>query len=189
MSFRVVFICEDHTLDQYIIRPVLVALLSHLGKPRAQIRAVTDPRLTGLAHLRRELPGVLRRYAQLADLMVVAIDQDCDAQRRDAFERLLGSCEGREKTVLVTAEQELEVWAMWGERGQLGEQWSEVRRECHPKERFLPSLLAPADLRQPGRGRSRLAASSLQRGWTSLAAGCPELGELESRLRDRFRQS
>lgn len=186
MSYRVALICEDHTLDQYILRPVAEALLREIGKPRAIVRPVTDPRLKGLGDLRKELPNLIKRYGPISDLVIVAIDADCEdgqegrVSRAASFASLL---QHAENAVLVVAIQELEVWAMWGARGRLDVPWSTVRAECHPKEVYFERLLTNADARQPGRGRTRLIAESLASGWASLATGCPELAELAMQVR------
>lgn len=186
MSYRVMFVCEDHTLDQYILRPVLKSLLNYLGKPKADVRAVTDPKLSGIGDLRRDMCSIVTRYTVVSDLLIIAVDGDCVEDRQSSFEEALAQCPGHEKALVVVARQELEVWAIWGSKDELGDGWSTITQECHPKETYFEGLAKPGDARRPDRGRTRLTSLSLGRGWRSLAQGCPELGELEARVRPRL---
>jgi hypothetical protein len=189
MSYRVAVVCEDHRLDQYILRPVLESLLAKLGKPRARVTAVTNPQLTGFSTLLTRLCEVVERYDGVVDLVVIASDTDCDDGidgRRDKCAQLrnrLDSCRlMRANVVVVCAIQEIEVWALWGARANLPA-WNVVRGDCDPKETYLNGFLTKADLKRADRGRSRLVEASLSTGWDSLAQGCPELQTLEDDVR------
>jgi hypothetical protein len=189
VSIRVFVVCEDHTLDQYVVRPVISALLSHLGKPKSVVKVVTDPKLNGIDSLKREFDGILARYSAIGNIVVFAIDADGNdgrpgkSDRQKNFEELLASCADADAGAVVAALQELEVWALWGSKGQIKESWANVRKEMHPKETYFDRLLIDADKRHPGKGRARLIEISLSSGWPSLAKGCPELGVLEDRFR------
>lgn len=179
-------VCEDHTHDQYIVRPVLQRLLSTAGKPHATVTVVMDPRLKGIDDLKRRACEVLKRYGAVADIVVFVVDADgLDGtggmgNRQELLQRLVQKCEKySERAFVVAAIQEVEVWALWGSRAQLGVEWKDVRAERHPKERFFEPLVTSADQRTPGRGRVRLIEKSLTN-WGSLAGGCPELGEFAS---------
>lgn len=192
MSFRVAVVCEDHTLDQYVVRPVFTAMLADLGRPRAVVRVVTDPKLGGISDLRRELPSIVRRYSVISDLVVIALDADGEDgsegrnDRKASFETLVPTGTEGEKAEVVVAVQELEVWALWGVRSEILDAWAEVRGEVHPKEVYFDQFVTDADRRSPGRGRARLIDLSLASGWRSLATGCPELGVLEGAVRPRL---
>lgn len=192
MSYRIAVACEDHTLDQYIIVPVLKSLLSHLGKPRAYVRVITDPRITGIDVLKAQASSILNRYAPLSDLVVFALDadgHDGQAGRKDrylGFRESIKSHSYSEKAVVVAAQQEMEVWALWGSRSDIPEPWSEVLKENHPKECFFDPLTDRADKKKPGRGRQRLIEISLSQGWESIASGCPDLKRLEADVRAKM---
>ena len=98
----------------------------------------------------------------------------------------MANCPKGENALVVAARQELEVWALWGSRSKLGAPWNEVLDECHPKERFFEPLITAEDNKFPGRGRERLITVSLQQGWRSLCAGCPELAQLQGEFRARL---
>jgi hypothetical protein len=190
MSLKVAVICEDHTNDQYIVEPVLKALLQHLGKPRARIQLVMNPRIQGLASLIGHLCDLIARYSAIADIVIVAVDSDCEDGRlghgdrvRQMRNRVANCSDGSDRTLVVVAQQEVEVWALWGQRNSIESEWSAVRAECDPKERYFDTFITRDDLRVAGAGRTRLIEASLARGWVSLTQGCPELGDLERELR------
>lgn len=189
MSLRIQLAFEDHTHDQYLVRPVVEALLKDAGLARSQVRAITDPRIRGVEDLRANACMILARYGPISDVVIFAIDADrqdgCEGRRdrKALFEATLAACESdSENYVVVVAHQELEVWALWGSRAELGAPWKTVRAEQHPKEVYLDKLLTQADLRAPGKGRGRLIEKSLASGWTSLKQGCPELAVFETEL-------
>jgi hypothetical protein len=190
MSLKVAIVCEDHTNDQYIVQPAMKALFEYLGRPRARLQFVTNPRLQGLSSLLKNLCSIIYRYSAAADLVIVVVDNDCQdgrPGRENRRQRLLdavANCpKGGDKTIVVVAIEEIEVWALWGQRNALGANWNVVRSECHPKERYFDGVLTNGDSRTPGGGRLRLMAVSLQNGWVSLKTGCSELQTLEDEVR------
>ena len=184
---------EDHTLDQYVACPVIKLLMARLGRPRTEVRPITNPRLHGVENLMSQICEILERYGAVADLVIFVVDGDCQdgrdgkLDRLSKMRRLIDACQSYpEKGVAVVARQELEVWALWGSRSALPAGWAKVTQECHPKERFFEQLTAAADRRVPGYGRQRLTALSVAEGWDSLSGGCPELKELEVAVREKL---
>ncbi|WP_345542753.1 hypothetical protein [Microbacterium jejuense] len=154
---------------------------------------MSNPRLQGISQVESKFAEIAERYAKIADLVVFALDRDKQDGTGGRGDRLAKFTELHSrlapdvsaKVDIVLAVEETEVWALWGSRGQLGEGWSTVRAEQHPKERFFEPLVTKSDALQPGGGRARLIALSLASGWDSLAGGCDELRELEMRTRAR----
>jgi hypothetical protein len=193
MSLRIMIACEDHTLDQYVACPVIKAMMAHLGRPRADVRVITSPRLRGINTLTEQMCEILEQYGKISDLIIFAVDGDCEdgrdgkPDRHTKLRRLMEACPtSSDKGAVVIARQELEVWALWGSKSKIKGRWSEVTQERDPKERYFEPLLTSADLQAPGRGRQRLVALSIAQGWASLAGGCPELKELEDEVRERL---
>jgi hypothetical protein len=189
VGLRITVACEDHTLDQYVACPVIKLLMAHLGRPRADVRVITSPRLRGINDLISQICPILERYGAISRLVIFVVDGDCDdgrdgkLDRLTKFRKLVDDCDNGEKGVVVVARQELEVWALWGSRIQTSARWADILEECHPKERFFEPLVTSADRKVPGRGRQRLTALSVDQGWDSLSAGCSELRDLEAELR------
>ena len=181
--------CEDHTHDQFVLKPVLECLLVSIGRARAQVKIITDPRMRGIDQLKSNACSILARYGPLSDAVIFAFDadgldgKDGRTDRKSSFVSLLKDCaQHADKAIVVAARQELEVWALWGNRSELTVSWQAVRSEQHPKERFFDTLTNTTDSRRPGKGRSRLIQDSLSSGWQSLKQGCEELQELEDEL-------
>lgn len=192
MSYRVALVCEDPTLDQFVVRPIVAEALRQVGRPRAIITTITNPHMGGYSRVEALACAVLDRWSAISEAVVFIVDADCEdgiggrRNRRRRLQTLLDDCPaGRGKVLLVVAIQEVEVWALWGQEASLPSRWSTVRSDCNPKERFLQPLLTKADHMRPDRGRTRLVGAALRRGWTSLRGACPELAELELSLQAR----
>jgi len=185
MSFRVSAVCEDPTLDQYLVVPLLRSLMAAVGKPHASVTVVTNPKLNGISTVETNFASIATRYAAVANLVVFAVDRDAEAGRRAKFDSLRSALppSAAAKVRVLLAVEETEVWSLWGSRSEISATWAEVRAERDPKERFFDPLLIPTDATQPGRGRGRLIKASLSAGWASLASGCPELADLEADVR------
>jgi hypothetical protein len=193
VSFKVAIACEDHTLDQFVVRPVVSAMLAALGKSKARVQVITSPRLHGFDDLVRQVCDLVARWGAVSDLVIIAADTDCDdgelrpRNKPQSLHGALADCHSHsERAIAVFARQEIEVWSLWGVRVDLGAAWADVRTDCDPKERFFEPLLTEDDQRRPDRGRTRLTTRSLEAGWQSLKGGCPELAELEAEVRNRL---
>jgi hypothetical protein len=191
MSCNVYVVCEDHTLDQYTVVPVVKEMMRSLGKPNATVRAVTNPRLQGISQVETLFDSLATRYAAIGDVVIFALDRDAEDGRRGRSDRaakfrakvsaLPASISRKVKVVLAV--EETEVWALWGSRSRIAATWADVRRERDSKERYFDPLTTTADMRLPGAGRERLVRLSTDNGWGSLSSGCPELAELASDVR------
>lgn len=190
MTCRIAIACSDHTLDEYVLVPVIELAMKAIGKPKARVKPIRDPRIQGDSEYFRRTCELLARYGPIADAVVFVVDVDCDdgrdgsPHRVEKMRAVLDRCESpyRGKAVVVGAIHEAEVWATWGSRSELGVAWSVVRADCHPKERFFNPLLTPSDHDLPDKGRARLTQQSLAAGWESIKSGCPELGDLEREI-------
>ncbi|WP_134196228.1 hypothetical protein [Curtobacterium sp. PhB25] len=193
MSFKVAVVCEDHTLDQYVVVPIIRAVLSAAGKPQAVVRVVTSPQLRGISNVETEFEAIATRYSAINDMVIFALDRDAlDGQggrgdRAASFSAKVASLEPaiRSKVEVVLAVEETEVWALWGVRSDIKDSWAVVRGERDSKERYFDPFVTRGDMRQPGQGRTRLVSMSIDQGWSSLSTGCPELADLKTRVASR----
>jgi hypothetical protein len=184
----VLIIPEDPTLDQHIVKPVVERVFRDLGLvPRVDV--LTDPHLSSASQaLNRDTVQEIVEDNRMTDVFILVVDRDCDRQNHAAkLTARVAEHEGR--LVGVLACEEVEVWALALHRQALGAAWSEVRRECDPKERFWdPFVVRMGWLTAVGKGRKK-AMRGLGAGWSGLLQVCPEIAafrdELEQHLRRR----
>ncbi len=80
--------------------------------------------------------------------------------------------------------EEVEVWLMAGHRHLLGRPWQEIRGDASIKETMFERFLAVhGNLRALGDGRESLMLETL-RSYDALLQLCPELEDLERRIRE-----
>ena len=131
--------------------------------------------------MKEQFAGIAEReLLGAADLVIFVVDRDDNENRALSFEERIAKLpdEVRRKTVVLVGEQEVEVYAVLGRRGDVGSPWSTVRAERDSKERYFDPLIAglsPVDRMKPGGGRRVLMADSTAGGWKSLEQLCPEL--------------
>ncbi len=184
MSFRVLVIPEDPTYNGYILRPLVEKMLAEVGRPNAHVTVLTNPKLDGYDHAVQAIKAELgERYGHL-DLWLFLPDAD-RAANLEGLEQALKS-----KGVCLkccAARPEVEAWLLAGHRNLLGLAWPEI--QAHPKlkeEVFEPFLREHGDSRSPGGGRESLMKETLSN-YRSLLEMCPELKELDRRLRELVR--
>jgi hypothetical protein len=178
---KVLIIPEDPTLDQYILKPVVIRLFSELGRP-ARIDILTNPRLRGVDQAlgQKDLADIVRRFPMI-DLFLVLVDRDGHLERHAIAKVREEEHPGR--LFICLAIEEVEVWMLALHRDTLGVSWSTVRCERNPKERFAhPFLITRTPRLDVGGGRA-WAMRELGSGWRGVLRVCPELQELRDRIR------
>jgi hypothetical protein len=187
---NVLIIPEDFRKDQYILKPIIAAMLAAIGGPRAVVRVCQDPLLGGInAALKWErIEEILRRYRYQVDLFLLCVDRDGEVGRRSQLERLEGQAAaslGAGRLLLAeNAWQELEVWTLAGHDLQTGWRWAAIRAERDPKERYFSRLARQRKLlNEPGGGRKILSEEAARR-YDRIRRRCPEdIAALEDRIR------
>lgn len=186
MSFRVLVIPEDPTYNGYILKPLVERMLSELGKPNARVTILTNPKLNGYPHAVRAIRGDLADRYRHFDLWLFLPDADRASGLTDLEEEL---AERGVHLFCCAARPEVEAWLLAGYRDQLGISWQDVRRHQRLKEDvFEPFLARSGDARSPGGGRERVIRQTLSN-YRGLLSVCPELADLEGRLRAFMSQS
>lgn len=180
MSFRVLVIPEDPTYNGYILQPIVERMLAELGKPNAHVKILTNPRLNGYPHAVSVIRGdLIDRYRHF-DLWLFLPDGD-RASNLGTLEREL--LERGVHLFCCAAEPEVEAWLLAGHRDSLTISWPQVRQHPRLKEEvFEPFLNHLGDSRSTGGGRRQLTCETLAN-YQGLLQVCPELAELEDRLR------
>ncbi|MEO5337809.1 MAG: hypothetical protein H7841_13090 [Magnetospirillum sp. WYHS-4] len=181
---RVLVIPEDFRKDQYILKPIVKALLEVLGKPRAKVEVCKDPLLGGVAEaLKSErIAEILERYRGMVDLFLLCVDRDGLPGRRGRLNEL----EGEASPAVLIAEnawQELEAWVLAGHDLPKDWQWAAIRGETQVKEVYFEPFARDRGVASgPGGGRKALAEEAARR-IDRIVALCPEdLGSLKTRI-------
>ncbi len=183
MSFRVLVIPEDPTYNGYILKPIVERMLAELGKPNAHVTVLTNPKLNGYPHAVSAIRGDLAdRYGHF-DLWLFLPDGDRASNLGGLESELV---QRNVHLFCCAAQPEVEVWLLAGFRDRLPLSWGDVRQHPRLKEDvFEPFLKQFGDDRSPGGGRERLIRDMLSN-YRGLLSVCPELAELEGRLRAFF---
>jgi hypothetical protein len=183
LSFNALVVPEDPVNNGYILKPLVVRLLEACGKPNAKVDVLANPRAQGYEHAKALLRGALLDRYRHKDLILFLVDAD-GKDRRGEFEALEREAADRGIRLLCcAARQEVEAWLLAGHREKLGIGWQEVRAEVSLKERFFePFLQNHGNPRAAGGGREALMKQTLSN-YGSLLQLCPELADLESRIR------
>lgn len=182
MSFQVLVVPEDPTLNGYILCPLAARMLRECGKPKARVTVLTNPRATGYQHAKKLLADeVLDRYAHV-DLILFLPDAD-GKDRSGEFEELeaVAARKGA-KLLCCAAVEEVETWLLAGHLGKVSRSWREIRADRSVKEAdFEPFLAEHGDSRRAGGGREALMRETL-RNYRGLLDRCLELARLEQRV-------
>ena len=189
---KVLVIPEDFRKDQYMLKPIIKAMMSHLGKTKAQVQVCQDPLLGGVNEALKleNILAIIEQYRGKADLFLLCVDRDGKEGRKQALNKLEQEAAkiltSRQSLLLVeNAWQEIEVWVLAGYDLPSEWKWQEVRREEHPKERyFIPLAKQQNLLETPGEGR-KIMAEKAAGNYKRLQQLCPEdLLNLEQRIKD-----
>lgn len=195
---NVLIIPEDFGKDQHLLKPIIQAMMSNVGRPRAKVRVCAEPLLGGIGQaLQWERLAEIVDLNPLVHLFLLCVDRDSIPGRRaalDAIERRARMILSEERALFAEhAWQEIEVWALAGHDLPAEWAWRVVRAEGNPKERYFEpfaSSLGLAD--EPDGGRGALARVAARR-YDRIRQLCPEdIAALEDRIRawlERSRRS
>jgi hypothetical protein len=187
---RVLVIPEDFRKDQYVLEPIIGAMMRELGRPQTKIRVCRDPLLGGIGQALRweRIEEILGRYQGMVDLFLLCVDRDGKEERRavlDYLEQQAKDALSTDRLLLAeNAWQEIEVWVLAGHDLPAGWAWKSIRAEINLKEvYFLPFAKSRGLLEQPGEGRKTLAQEAARR-YVRIRELCPEdVAVLEDRIR------
>ncbi len=187
---NVLIIPEDFRKDQFILAPLITAMLSKIGKPRAKVIICRDPLLGGVSEALKweNIEEILIRYKGMVDLFLLCVDRDGIITRKESLERieeysnnLLASSD---KILLAeNAWQELEVWVLAGHVIPNIWKWKTIRNEIHPKELYFEPFAKRRNLsNEPGEGRKTLAEEAARQ-YPKIRRRCQEdIVNLENRI-------
>ncbi len=188
MSRNILVIPEDFRLDQYILQPLVKAMMRRLERPSANVRVLTNPLLGGLDQAVRleMLMSIVDQYP-LVDSFLLLVDRDGKEGRRrvlDAREREVGETLGAGRGFFAQeAWQEIEVWGLASQQLPEGWRWSEIRNDPHPKEHYYDVFAGERGIANTLAGGRRQIGRDVSSQYAKIRSRCPELRTLESRIR------
>jgi hypothetical protein len=190
---NVFVIPEDFRKDQYILKPIIEAMLAAIGKPRANVRVCQDPLLGGVTEALKweRITEILERYRGMVQVFLLIVDRDGQDGRRMALNSLeakaLATLPADRIFLAENVWQEVEVWLLAGHDLPKEWKWQEIRQDPNPKEvYFLPFAQKRGVTEGPGQGRKVLAREAAGN-YTKIRSRCTEdFVALESRLSNRM---
>lgn len=185
---NVLVIPEDFRKDQYMLKPIIEAMLNSLER-RARVTVCQNPLLGGIDQALNwdRIASIIDQYKYRTDLFLLCVDRDDVPTRRqtlDNIERQAANILPNGRMLLAeNAWQEIEVWVLAGHDMLAGWRWADIRIERDPKERyFLPFAEQRGLLDEPGQGRKTLAEEAAGQYTTRIRRLCPEVADLENRI-------
>ena len=187
---KVLILAEDFVKDEFLLQPIIQAMMKSVGKPKAKVKVCRDPRFHGTSEaLKWEyIEQALSRHRGMVDLFLLCVDRDGNAHRQV----VLGNLENQAKTVIgrghaflaENAWQEVEVWLLMGHDLLPKWDWKKIREEIHPKETYYrPFAESRGVLDLPGEGRDKLAREAASH-YDRIRVRCKEdIQRLEIRIR------
>jgi len=186
VSFRVLVIPEDASQNGYILRPLAERMLAQCGKPNAEVRLLPNAKQAGYEAAKRRIRSHLWERAPGFDLWLFLPDSDLQDRSVEVAALEAEMAKHRVTLLCCAAVPEVEAWMLAGHVRSLSLKWAQVRNHPRLKEEVAQPFLDQQDLLAPGQGREVLMRQTL-RSYRSLLARCPELQELEKRIKALFR--
>jgi len=189
MSYNVLILAEDFRKDQFVLKPIIEALLAHIGKPRANVQVCREPNFGGISNAMswEKLSPVLNRYRGSYHLILLLVDRDGDPNRRAALSNLEANARNLYNNVTFFAEnawQEVEVWALAGCTNLPANwQWNAVRAEINLKEQYFTSYSQQCGYSQLEHEGRKEIAEIAARNYSRIRTLCPEdIQQLETHI-------
>jgi len=181
MSYKVLIIPEDPTLNGYILRPLLKQILADAGKPKAEIKILSNPKVQGynqaLQTIKEDLPSIYSHF----DLWVFMPDSDrMNSDAKNHLEEALAQL--NINLICSPAVPEIEIYPCLAYRKEIQDSWKTMRSSDQFKEEYFAPLIAHhGNPRAPGNGREAMMRNSLVNPQT-LYQFCPELKDLKEQI-------
>jgi hypothetical protein len=186
---KILVIPEDFRKDQYILEPIIRAMVQWCGVPNPRVEVCRDPLLGGVREAMSVnlLEEIVSRYP-MVDLFILCVDRDGDEARRSGLDRIEREIENAlgpgQRFVSEAAWQELEVWVLAGLKDMPQDwEWRAIRRERDPKERYFEPMARRRDLDRTDDGGRKSLAREAARRYKRVRQLCPEdIQALERRI-------
>lgn len=189
---NVLVIPEDFRNDQYILKPIVNAMMKSLGKETAKVEICRNPLLGGVTEALKweKIEPIIDSY-RMVNLFLFCVDKDCEDGRKESLKNLENRAtnkaflENRPYSFFAeNAWQEIEVWLLAGLTLPKSIKWKEVRQERDPKEKFFKPIVKERKLESGlGGGRKTLGEEAAKQ-YARIKQLCDEVNELENRIRN-----
>ena len=184
---NVLIIPEDHTKDQYILKPLFERLFTTLGAPRTTVAICRNPRLQGVGEATDvvRLQAIVERYYPMYKYFILCVDRDGIASRKKKLDEIERALRGPYVFLAENAWEEIETWVLAGLDLLPGWRWSDIRPEVSVKEKYFHALARSQGVDgTPSGGRKKLGNDAARR-IAAIRQKCPEdFGHLANRLQD-----
>jgi len=186
---NVLVIPEDFRKDQYMLKPIVAAMLNWVGVA-ARVEVCQDPLLGGVTEALKweRIKEIIEQYSWKVQMFLLCVDRDSDPHRRSALDNLEQKASqvlpASKRLLAENAWQEIEVWVLAGHDLPNQWEWTAIRAERDAKETyFQPFAISRGVINSPGEGRRTLAEEAARR-YGRVRQLCPEdVGALEDRIR------
>lgn len=192
---NVIVIPEDCS-DMDMLKPIISAMITNLGSPRAKIQVYKPSVFKGISQVLqlKNINKIVDRYETEADLILLCVDRDADpdteAKLANLEEKINKKLDNNQNLKIFLAEnayQEIEVWLLAGLKEFLDTTnfaWQAIRDERDPKDKyFIPFSKEKGYFDYPNDGRQELAKEAA-RNYQRICKMCPEVARLEKKIRD-----
>jgi hypothetical protein len=193
MSLNVLVVPENPTYNGAIPKPLCERLFQECGKTQARIEVMANPRTNGYENAKKLFPATILDLYSHKHLVLFLPDSD-GRDRSAEFARLEADFEqhanelGKSIRLLCCAAvPEVEAWLLAGHQDKWEQdwQWAIMRGDNSIKENYFFPFLEKHGRDQssyPDGGRKLLMQAAL-RNYAGIKQRCPELQQLESRIR------
>jgi len=193
MSHNVLVIPENPAYNGAILKPLCERLFQECGRTQANVEVMANPKANGYEHAKSLFPRTILELYSHKHLVLFLPDSD-GKDRSAEFARLEADFEQGAmavakpvRLICCAAVPEVEAWLLAGHQDKWEKDWhwGTMRADRSIKENYFhPFLRAHGQdkYRYPDEGRKQLMLAAL-RNYAAIKRRCPELQELEDRVR------
>lgn len=86
---KILVIPEDFRKDQFMLKPIIAAMMARLGKQRTKVMICQDPLLGGISEALKweNIENIINQYP-MVDLFLLCVDRDGREGRKTALEKI-----------------------------------------------------------------------------------------------------
>src|SRR5208337_5580660 len=83
-AVKVLILAEDFVKDEFVLQPIILAMMKRAGKPKAKVKVCKDPRFHGTGEALKwdYIEQALSRHRGMVDLFLLCVDRDGNANRQ-----------------------------------------------------------------------------------------------------------